>query len=363
MGKHYRKAFCSIRETKMKSLHFFASVFILFLAFNASAQYKIDVLDSNTFQLGEGVILRKTSFRGLSVADDKTIWISGSRGTIAKSIDGGKSFSFQQLKGYEKSDFRDIEAFDDKRAIIMSSGTPAYILKTMDGGQTWKEVYKNTDSAYFLDAMDFWDDKKGMLVGDPINGHFILLQTIDGGETWQQLDTSKTPNAFPGEAVFAASGTSLRCWGENEFGFVSGGKVSRLFWNYKGNLRNDSLRIISGNKSSGAFSFCFKGDYFLIVGGDFMRDSFNGNNTCAIMVTDFMPPTEHDVFGYRSSIESIDEYGAFISCGINGVDFYYPNMERWISINKQSFNVVRKAKKGKAVFLAGDKGKIGKLIY
>ncbi|MFI5221769.1 MAG: WD40/YVTN/BNR-like repeat-containing protein, partial [Bacteroidia bacterium] len=204
-----------------------------FYAFAVNAQYKIDVLDSNTFHLGGGVILSKTSFRGLSVVDDKTIWVSGSRGTIAKSVDGGKTFSFQQLKGYEKSDFRDIEAFDDKRAIIMSSGTPAFILKTIDGGQTWKEVYKNTDTAYFLDAMDFWNDKKGMLVGDPVNGHFLLLQTNDGGETWQQLDTSKTPKAFPGEAVFAASGTSLKCWGKNEFGFVTGGKESRFIFSSK----------------------------------------------------------------------------------------------------------------------------------
>jgi photosystem II stability/assembly factor-like uncharacterized protein len=60
----------------------------------------------------------------------------------------------------------------------MSSGTPAYIFKTTDGGRSWKEVYKNSDTAYFLDAMDFWDDKRGMhCLGDPINGHFVLLST------------------------------------------------------------------------------------------------------------------------------------------------------------------------------------------
>jgi photosystem II stability/assembly factor-like uncharacterized protein len=127
----------------------------------STAQYTIEVLDSNTFTLGEGVVLHKTSFRGLSVVDDQTIWVSGSRGTIARSTDGGKTFGYQQLKGYEKSDFRDIEAFDDKRAIIMSSGTPALILKTTDGGQSWKEVFRQNDSAYFLDAMDFWDEKQG----------------------------------------------------------------------------------------------------------------------------------------------------------------------------------------------------------
>lgn len=192
----------------------FLTFLVFAFTFTLNAQYKIEVLDSNTFQLGEGVVLHKTSFRGLSVVNDQTIWVSGSRGTIARSIDGGQTFAYKQLKGYEKSDFRDIEAFDSKRAIVMSSGTPALILKTTDGGETWKEVFRQNDSAYFLDAMDFWDEKRGMLVGDPINNHFVLLQTNDGGETWQELDTGQTPLAMDGEAVFAASGTSLRCWGK-----------------------------------------------------------------------------------------------------------------------------------------------------
>ncbi|TAE88994.1 MAG: oxidoreductase, partial [Bacteroidetes bacterium] len=204
---------------------------LLLLATNAYSQPKIQVLDSNTFLLKEGVVLSKTSFRGLSVVDDQTIWVSGSRGTFAKSVDGGKTVVYTQLNGYEKADFRDIEAFDDKRAIMMSSGTPALILKTVDGGEIWKEVFRRDDSAYFLDAMDFWDEKRGMLVGDPINGHFVLLETNDGGETWRELDSTKTPEAYDGEAVFAASGTSLRCASRPDelfFAFVTGGSKVRF---------------------------------------------------------------------------------------------------------------------------------------
>src|ERR1700731_4933820 len=80
---------------------------------------------------------KPTSIRGLSVVDDNVAWISGSKGYIAITIDGGKNWNWQQVKGFEKSDFRDIEAFSDKEAIIMSSGTPALILKTIDGGINW----------------------------------------------------------------------------------------------------------------------------------------------------------------------------------------------------------------------------------
>lgn len=344
--------------------------FIFLFATEVRAQYKIEVLDSNTFHLGEGVILSKTSFRGLSVVDDNTIWVSGSKGTIARSIDGGKTFNFQQLKGYEKSDFRDIEAFDDKRAIIMSSGTPAYILKTIDGGQTWKEAYKNTDTAYFLDAMDFWDYKRGMLVGDPINGHFLLLQTNDGGETWQQLDTSKTPKAMEGEAVFAASGTSLRCWGLNSFGIVYSCKSTShlcLFGTELGNMKYDpcpELEMQKGSKSKGAFSFAKYEEGFAVVGGDYAVDTIK-SLTSQFILQNHYPYwlyAKNYTFGYRSCIEVIAETeNKLIACGPSGVDIFERPL--WMNISKISFHVVRKAKIGKAVFLAGPKGKIGKLIY
>lgn len=333
------------------------------------AQYQIQVLDSNTFNLGEGVVLSKTSFRGLSVVDDNTIWVSGSRGTFARSIDGGKTFTYTQLKGYEKSDFRDIEAFDDKRAVMMSSGTPAYILKTIDGGLTWKEVYKNTNSAYFLDAMDFWDEQRGILVGDPINGHFVLLETTNGGETWQELDTTKTPLAMEGEAVFAASGTSLRCWGKKSWGFVHNSKTSKahlcVMYDdgelFKYNPR-PSLDIATGSASKGPFSFTRFIDGFAIVGGDYMADK-DTIDTFEFLAEIQYPEWDYahnSCFGYRSCVETFQNKN-LIACGTSGVDvFTRPN---WNNISSESFHVVRKAKKGKAVFLAGPKGKIGRLVY
>jgi photosystem II stability/assembly factor-like uncharacterized protein len=343
---------------------------MLLVAFSARPQYRIEVLDCNTFKLGEGVVLNKTSFRGLSVVDDNTIWVSGSRGTIAKSIDGGNTFVFNQLKGYEKSDFRDIEAFDKNTAIIMSSGTPALILKTIDGGQTWKEVFRKNDTVYFLDAMDFWDEKRGMLVGDPINKHFVLLQTQNGGETWEELDTTQTPAAMDGEAVFAASGTSLRCIGKyGKVGFVTGGKVSRIIGNNidRKYQRWEALKlpIAQGENTQGAFSFATNDSANIIVGGDYVAESVSINNSAiqylpALKSAEIFSFHKNDVNGYRSCIDAISPE-SFIACGTSGVDVY--KKRNWNTISKVGFHVVRKAKKGKAVFLAGPNGKIGKFIY
>lgn len=151
----------------MKNYHF---ILLFFLCFSADVQaQKIQLLQQDT----------ATSIRGLSVVDNQVAWASGSRGHVAITTNGGKNWNWQQVKGFEKSDFRDVEAFSAKEAIIMSSGTPALILKTTNGGVNWQVVYRNDDKAWFLDDMTFVSKKHGYVLGDPIAGKFVLLETKD----------------------------------------------------------------------------------------------------------------------------------------------------------------------------------------
>ena len=152
----------------------------------------------------------KASFRGLSVVNDQTLWVSGTGGTVGRSIDGGTSWKWITVKGFEKTDFRDIEAFDDKTAIIMGIASPAYILKTTDAGDNWKIVYENKDSSMFLDAMEFWNEQSGIVIGDPIQHRFFIARTFDGGDHWQMIPENYRPLADSGEACFASSGTNIR---------------------------------------------------------------------------------------------------------------------------------------------------------
>src|ERR1700761_2922723 len=135
---------------------------VLFLITNFTSAQQIKLLEQG----------KPTSIRGLSVVDDSVAWVSGSRGYVATTRNAGKTWYWQQIKGFEKSDFRSIVAFSAKEAVIMSSGTPALILKTIDGGETWQEKYRNTDTTYFFDALDFDTPKHGLVLGDPIGGKF-----------------------------------------------------------------------------------------------------------------------------------------------------------------------------------------------
>ncbi len=302
----------------------------------------------------------KTSLRGLSVVSDKIIWASGSNGTVAKSIDAGETWRWITVKGFEKTDFRDIEAFDDKTAIIMAIDSPAYILKTINGGETWKTVYQNNTKGMFLDAMDFITGKNGIVVGDPINGRFFIATTNDGGNTWQEDAINALPIADSGEACFASSGTNIRKIDGKKYLLVSGGLKSHLFFG-KNSLR---LPILQGKESTGANSIAAKNNkVMMIVGGDFTtkdsttKNCFTTTNAGKNWHAPIKPPT-----GYRSCIEYINK-AVWITCGLNGVDLTKDNGHIFTHINDLSFHCVRKAKNGVDVFFTGNNGKIAILKW
>jgi hypothetical protein len=330
----------------------------IIISFLATMLLMINLLRAQTVKvLTSGT---KTSLRGLSVVTNKIIWASGSNGTVAKSIDAGETWKWMTVKGFEKTDFRDVEAFDDKTALIMGIDSPAYILKTNDGGETWKTVYQNIAKGMFLDAMDFSNKKNGIVVGDPIHGKFFIARTNDAGDTWQEDAFDKLPIADSGEACFASSGTNIRMTGNANSILISGGLSSHFF----NNSLKMPLPILQGKESTGANSIAFKNSKIMIVvGGDFSsKDSTNKN--CYITINggkSWLNP-QKSPSGYRSCIEYIHS-NSWIVCGLNGVDITIDNGMHFNNISNEDFHVCKKAKAGNTVYFAGGNGRIGKLFY
>jgi photosystem II stability/assembly factor-like uncharacterized protein len=315
----------------------------------------------------KGVIIR-----GLAVPNQNTIWASGSKGSIAKSVNGGADFEWMQVKGYESRDFRSIHAWDDKEAIIVAIAAPAIILKTKDGGTSWYKVYENTDTLMFLDAIHFKDAANGLVVGDPISNHIFLLSTVDKGENWNEVPSSyfKTP-LEKGEAFFASSGSNIAQLSKDDF-LVSGGVRSRLWINGAAM----EIPILQGGTSTGANSMAISpnGNNIMIVGGDFMKDTSRTQNAVGLKLfikpnsnkkwqSEKIPYWKIDEFvgfpnGYRSGVEYVSNT-ILISCGTSGVDISKNKGKNWDLISTESFHVVRKQPNTKAVFLAGGGGRIG----
>ena len=301
----------------------------------------------------------KTSLRGLSVVSDNLLWVSGNNGTVAKSIDAGITWKWMTVKGFEKMDFRDIEAFDANTALIMAIAEPAYILKTTDGGETWNTVYKSETKGMFLDAMDFSNNRNGVVIGDPIMGRFFIARTADAGNTWQEELFANRPIADSGEAFFASSGTNIRKLKNGNEVFVSGGFSSHF---YDGKIKT-LIPFMQGKETAGGNSIAVKNkNIIMVVGGNFnTKDSTTKN--CFITKdggkewdSPLTPPT-----GYRSCIEYVGN-NKWITCGLNGVDISTNNGQVFKRIDDQSFNVCKKAKTGKSIYMAGANGKIGKII-
>lgn len=326
------------------------------LAFTAFAQTaRIDTLTSG----------RKTSLRGLSVVTDNVLWVSGSNGTVGTSINGGKDWRWFQIKGFEKTDFRDIEAFDGATAVVMAIDTPAYILRTTDGGHNWKVVYENKKPGMFLDAMEFWNSEAGIVIGDPVDGKIFIARTFDGGRSWTELPDQFKPAAEKGEACFASSGTNVRALDRDEAVFVTGGTAANVF------IRADKIKLplVQGKETTGANSVAVwdndklnGGTKMIVVGGDFTaptntdKNCFYSNNRGKTWIAPKQPP-----HGYRSCVEYLTEK-KLIACGLNGVDLSTDGGQTWNLLTTEGYHVVRKAKDGKAVYLAGSNGKIARFF-
>jgi len=332
-------------------------IFLLLLLFpliGTAQQYTLTPVNKGT----------NTSIRGLSVVDDRVAWVSGSNGYVGKTVDGGRSWTWSKPKGMEKLDFRDIEAFDEKNAIIVNAGSPAFILSTSDGGESWRESYVNRDSAIFLDGMDFWNPNQGMIFGDPIKGKLKILRTTTAGANWDDLSDNLKFKPVMGEAGFAASGTTIKTLGQGKVWIATGGAAANIYYSkdFGKKWKRYHNPIIQGLNSTGAFSLDFYDEkHGIVVGGDYMKDQESSNN--ALYTTNggktWHKPTV-SVSGYRSAVCYITKT-ICIAGGSSGVDLSTDGGKTWANISSENINAIQKAKSGNLILLTGNKGTIYRL--
>src|SRR5215203_448244 len=117
-------------------------------------------------------------FRGLVALSPTVVWASGTHGRVARTTDGGKTWRVDSVPGADSLDFRDIHALSTTRAWAMSAGEAergkAKIFRTQDA-KRWTMQYDTALTGVFLDAISFWDDKHGIVMGDPVGGRLFIL--------------------------------------------------------------------------------------------------------------------------------------------------------------------------------------------
>lgn len=345
-----------IQKSVVSTLHFFASLrlcgVILLFALTATAQWVKQNVDTTA------------SLRGLSVVSEKVVWASGTGGTVIRTTDGGKTWKVMTVAGAEKLDFRDIEAFDANTAYILSigNGESSRIYKTTDGGATWKEQFRNRYEKGFFDAIACWDRGHCIAMSDPVDGKFVLINTTDGGATWRPMDTDKMPSAKEGEAAFAASGTCIITQGKNNVFLVTGGSAARVF---RSNNRGRSwfvadTSIARGTQGSGIFSIAMReAKNGVIVGGDYEKPNEATDDLTFTSDGGVTWRPGSGFTGYRSGVTYVDKK-TIIAVGTNGSDVTRDAGRTWTILGKEDLSAVA-AKGKKAVWAVGPKGMVVKL--
>jgi len=297
--------------------------------------------------------------RGIHSLGSGIAWASGTNGTVLRTEDNGKTWQpCTTPPDAAKLDFRGIQAFDNKTAIVMSSGPGdlSRLYKTTDGCNTWKLIFTNPDKEGFWDGLVAEDSKAPpILIGDPVGGRFAFFVADNNlANHWQRMEhLGRAPNlSFPtprskDESFFAASNSILHGYAYNGFSFVTGGRNGSFFYAPKWTVHSlfdyatvaysvKALPLAKG-ESAGAFSFVSDHDCdlrpickLIAVGGDYKKPddptgtaafTTDGGKTWTAATT---PP-----HGYRSSVTYDTPTKTWITVGPNGTDISTDDGRNW----------------------------------
>ncbi len=319
--------------------------------------------------------------RGIHAVGGGIAWASGTNGTVLRTEDGGYEWqSCAMPPGAEKLDFRGIWAFDDRTAIVMSSGPgdASRLYKTMDGCSHWTLLFTNPDQDGFWDAVVFQSRTRGFLLGDPVNGRFSFFTTKDGGETWQRSEAAGLQTGSGATGAFAASNSALLGAAHEPVAF---GTAGAYFYSqsFVGAIQfpmtpgaplkmteqwaKHSVPLAQGSDAAGIFSLGWhEGDvpgygYTLVaVGGDYAKPnesagtaawSADGGKTWAAAAK---PP-----HGYRSAVAWDSDTKAWIAVGTNGSDISFDDGKTWQPLDNGNWNALS------LPWVVGPGGRIAKL--
>jgi photosystem II stability/assembly factor-like uncharacterized protein len=210
--------------------------------------------------------------RAVYFLDQNRGWVAGSGGTLLETIDGGQTW--RKLYPLTKDNLRDVYFANEKIGWLIAerdvlklktNDEPrTYLLKTEDGGFSWRRVFLNGSDvnarlvrAVFADAERGWvfgesgvvfstrdggdhwvrqaSPTRHLLLGgafvDPAHGWLVgagatILQTSDGGMTWQSgnvrdgADARFAAASFVGKSLGWAVGTAGRVFATTDGGLT-----------------------------------------------------------------------------------------------------------------------------------------------
>ena len=314
-----------------------------------TAVYKSENLNKISFQSVtiDTLFQDKISIRAIQL-DNNKIWYAADKGRYGfYDLDTNQKKESKISKDSLKLEFRSI-AQTSKHIFILNVSNPALLHRISKYGMETKIVYQENHEKVFYDSMQFWDDKEGIAMGDPIADCFNIITTRDGGNSWNKIPCDKLPKVIAGEAAFAASNTNIVIKGNNTW-IVSGGKKSRVF--YSSNRGNTwtvyATPIVQGKTMTGIFTADFyDANNGFVAGGDY--EIRNQNFTNKAITTDggktWKLIAENQGFGYASCVQYIPKSNGkgLVTVGFSGIHYSSDGGFSWKQLSTDStLNTIR----------------------
>ncbi|MEE2918595.1 MAG: oxidoreductase [Bacteroidota bacterium] len=300
------------------------------------------------------------SIRTLDVISTNHIRFAGSDGWVGQTLDGGDHWTVRQWHAPDSTtpSFR-ASSPSNQSWFATGIASPAWIAQSSLTGMNPTWVHHDTSAAVFLDAMAWWNDREGLVFGDPIDSCLNFLTTQDGGQTWHPISCTLLPTTVEGEAGFAASNGNICIQGDTAWVF-SGGRASRCF---RSTDRGHSWEVFSlpirqGGTMTGVFSASFADAKIgLAMGGNWEEPE---NNTGNLISTTDGGATWHAISegegpGYRSSIRHHPIFkNEVVSVGKLGIDVSMDGGNNWTHVSDSSQFVARFSADGRTLWMAGN---------
>ncbi len=264
------------------------------------------------------------SIRAIAVNGNK-IWYAGSKSKygyydLKKGVNNSHSVDRENLE------FRSL-AQNGSSILILNVASPALLFKIDKQNLSSKIVCQESHEKVFYDSMQFWNDKEGIAMGDPIDDCLSVVITRDGGNSWQKLDCKNLSAIVAGEAAFAASNTNIVIKGSNTW-IVTGGKEANvIFSSDKGKTWvKYKTPIVQGEAMTGIFTADFyDANHGFITGGNYEKLTQNyGNKARTINGGESWELiAENNGFGYASCVQYVPNSNGngLVTVGASGI--YY----------------------------------------
>lgn len=308
--------------------------------------------------------------RGVSAVSERIAWASGADSTVLRTSDGGVTWKKIPVTA-DMLDFRDVDAIDANTAYVLSigNGPASRIYKTTNAGATWTLQFKNEDPKAFYDAMSFWDRDHGIVIGDSIDGQFCIMTTENGGRTWVRVPAPALPPALENEGAFAASGTNIALFGKSHawIGTGAGAKARVLSTADRGRTWRIAETPLRAGASAGIFSVAFRDALNgVVVGGDYRKENEAVDNLAVTSDGGLTWTLARGLTGFRSAVAYVPgprraTAPTLVAVGPTGTDYSTDDGRTWMALGLPGFDTLSFARGRPIAYGAGARGIIGKL--